>query len=476
MADRCRRPGGCRRLHLLRAGARSAGPRYAPADRRAAEPSELYGDALRSRTRTGRGESIWISADGLDARVRFAARRPSGRRGDRAGLVGDADSRGQPTSRRPRARLGGPRPVRRWESSANVFLVDAGKRKVYRPLVRAPDSDYCLCTPIWLSQLNLRIGITTLLQVAFPELPGSLHTVDVDIPTVPQFWRVPVTPVGQVPVANRPTDLTRPAEVRPQTTRSDMFRVATRASRCFEYASIGSSRAAASPRWSGRSSRSPAGTGGGSIVPTVRQPDAATVTAYNPVAASGPVLRVDGDGTVLHTRVMTTRSPRARRVSACATDLRSWAAVLQRPDKVATVVTNFPPLPRGTQQVAVVFDGLDPLNVTITPAPDATLNAADPVPTNPTFWRLRRNNPRSGWTTDWPTPCRPEPSSSSTPPPSTSWFAERGGAGGLTEGPAWLSGYVRPAPSRNVRNSGPAVREPDSPSCTNTATARSPLP
>ena len=34
----------------------------------------------------------------------------------------------------------------------------------------------------------------------------------------------------------------------------------------------------------------------------------------------------------------------------------------------------------------------------------------------------------------------------------------------------------RPAPSRNVRNSGPAVREPDSPSCTNTATARSPWP
>ena len=77
------------------------------------------------------------------------------------------------------------------ESSANVFLVDARRRTVYRPLLRAPDSDYCLCTPIWLSQRSLRIGVTTLLQVAFPELPDALRTVDVDIPTVPQFWRVP---------------------------------------------------------------------------------------------------------------------------------------------------------------------------------------------------------------------------------------------------------------------------------------------
>ena len=113
---------------------------------------------------------------------------------------------------------------RRWQSSANVFLVDAQRRTVYRPLLRAPDSDYCLCTPIWLSQRSLRIGVTTLLQVAFPELPDALRTVDVDIPTVPQFWRVPVTPVGQVPVANRPTDLTRPAEVHSRVARSDMFR------------------------------------------------------------------------------------------------------------------------------------------------------------------------------------------------------------------------------------------------------------
>ena len=49
-----------------------------------------------------------------------------------------------------------------------------------------------------------------------------------------------------------------------------------------------------------------------------------------------------------------------------------------------------------------------------------------------------------------------------------------------TVGPSWCAERLRtldrPAPSRNVASSGPAVREPDSPSCTNTATARSPLP
>jgi hypothetical protein len=53
----------------------------------------------------------------------------------------------------------------------------------------------------------------------------------------------------------------------------------------------------------------------------------------------------------------------------------------------------------------VVFDGLDPMKATVTPASDATINTAGPVPTNPKFWRLQRNNPQTGWQTgEWPTP------------------------------------------------------------------------
>jgi hypothetical protein len=117
------------------------------------------------------------------------------------------------------------------------------------------------------------------------------------------------------------------------------------------------------------------------------------------------VLRVDGDGTTVHTRLMTNRLTSGEADECLCTDLRTWAAALRRPDKVATVVTNYPALPDGTEQVQVVFDGLDPINVTVTPASDATVNVAGPSPTTPKFWRLRRDNPRPGWkTSEWPTP------------------------------------------------------------------------
>jgi hypothetical protein len=352
------------------------------------------------------GEAVWTSADGLDVQVRFAVhavRRVHG------GTVLDWSVT---PIRAPNLRPGDPVPdsvdlglSRRWESSANVFLVDAGRRMVYRPLLRAPDSDYCLCTPIWLSQRSLRIGVTTLLQVAFPELPDALRTVDVDIPTVPQFWRVSVTPVGQVPVANRPTDLTRPAEVHPRVARSDMFRYGA-SEQVFR---VHVHRVIASGTYTSLEWAIVSVTGGDGVeaasAPPFASADAATVTAHNPVAASGPVLHVDGEGTILHARVMTNRLTSGNADECLCTDLRSWAAVLRQPDKVATVVTNYPALPKGTQQVEVVFDGLDPMTVTVTPASDATINTAAPVPTKPTFWRLQRSDPQTGWQTgEWPTP------------------------------------------------------------------------
>lgn len=352
------------------------------------------------------GEAVWTSADGLDVQVRFAVH--AVRRVD-AGTVLDwsvtpirASNLRPGDAVRDSVDLG---LSRRWESSANVFLVDARRRTVYRPLLRAPDSDYCLCTPIWLSQRSLRIGVTTLLQVAFPELPDALRTVDVDIPTVPQFWRVPVTPVGQVPLANRPTDLTRPAEVHPRVARSDMFRYGA-SEQVFR---VRVHRVIAGGTFTSLEWAIVSVTGGDGVeaasAPPFASADAATVTAHNPVAASGPVLHVDGDGTILQARVVTNRLTSREADECLCTDLRSSAAVLRQPDKVATVVTNYPALPKGTQQVKVVFDGLDPMNVTVTPASDATINTAGPVPTNPKFWQLQRNNPQTGWQSgEWPTP------------------------------------------------------------------------
>jgi hypothetical protein len=352
------------------------------------------------------GEAVWTSADGLDVQVRFAVH--AVRRVDGGTVLDWSVTPIRAPNLRPGDAVRDSVDLglsRRWESSANVFLVDARSRTVYRPLLRAPNSDYCLCTPIWLSQRSLRIGVTTLLQVAFPELPDALRTVDVDITTVPQFWRVPVTPVGQVPVANRPTDLTRPDQVHPRVAKSDMFRYGA-SEQVFQvrvHRVIGGGTFT-SLEWAIVSV-----TGGDGVeaasAPPFASKDAATVTAYNPVVASGPVLRVDGDGTILHARVVTNRLTSGKADECLCTDLRSWAAVLRQPDKVATVVTNYPALPKGTQRVEVIFDGLDPMEVAVTPASDASIRTADPVPTNPRFWQLQRNNPQPAWKTgEWPTP------------------------------------------------------------------------
>ena len=352
------------------------------------------------------GEAVWTSADGLDVQVRFAVH--AVRRVDGGTVLDWSVTPIRASNLRPGDAVRDSVDLglsRRWESSANVFLVDAQRRTVYRPLLRAPDSDYCLCTPIWLSQRSLRIGVTTLLQVAFPELPDALRTVDVDIPTVPQFWRVPVTPVGQVPVANRPTDLTRPAEVHPRVARSDMFRYGA-GEQVFR---VRVHRVIAGGTFTSLEWAIVSVTGGDGVeaasAPPFASADAATVTAHNPVAASGPVLRVGADATILQARVVTNRLTSGEANECLCTDLRSWAAVLRQPDKVATVVTNYPALPRGTQRVEVVFDGLDPMEVPVTPASDASTRTAGPVRSNPRFWRLRRSNPQTGWQAgEWPTP------------------------------------------------------------------------
>ncbi len=356
------------------------------------------------------GEALWTSAEGLDVQLRFAVhavRRVEG------GTVLDWSIT---PIRAPNLRPGDTVPEtvdlglsRRWETNADVSLVDAPRRAVYRPLSGVPESAVpelgdCLCTPVWLAQRSLRVGVTTVLQVAFPQLPAALRTVDVNVATVAQFGRVPVTPIGKVPGADRPTDLTRPAALRPKGARSEMFRYGAgeqvfriRVDRVLASATF------TSLEWAIVSVTGGDGTATAST-PPFASPDAATLTAHNPVAASGPVLHVDQAAIVLRTRVVTNRLTSAEAVECLCTDLRSWV-VLRRPDKVAAVVTNYPALPKRTRQVTVVFAGLDPIDVTVTPAGDGTPVTAPPIRANPTFWGVRSSTPRSGWATrQWPTP------------------------------------------------------------------------
>ena len=126
-------------------------------------------------------------------------------------------------------------------------------------------------------------------------MPDALRTVDVNIPTVPQFWRVPVTPVDQIPVAGGPTDLTRPAEVHPWVARSDMFRYGA-SEQVFR---VRVQRVIAGGTFTSLEWAIVSVTGGDGVEaatgPPFAREDAATVTGDHRVAASGPALRV-GDG------------------------------------------------------------------------------------------------------------------------------------------------------------------------------------
>ena len=99
------------------------------------------------------GEAVWTSADGWDVQVRFAVH--AVRRVD-GGTVLDWSVT---PIRAPNLRPGDDVPdsvdlglSRWWESSANVSWSTRGDGRSTGRCYAPPDSDYCLCTPIWMSQ------------------------------------------------------------------------------------------------------------------------------------------------------------------------------------------------------------------------------------------------------------------------------------------------------------------------------------
>ena len=171
------------------------------------------------------GEQVWTSADGLGVQVRIgihALRRISG-----ATVL---DWSVTPL-KAPNLRPGDAVPPtldlglsRRDDQRPRVYLLDSRDDQVYRPLVER-NGPPALRLPPSPAQRRLRIGHTTLLQVAFPALPTSRSTIDVAIATVPPFWQVPVTRAGHIPVAAQPTELGRPvATAAISGVSSDMFR------------------------------------------------------------------------------------------------------------------------------------------------------------------------------------------------------------------------------------------------------------
>lgn len=351
------------------------------------------------------GETTWTSADGLDVQVRIAIH--AVRRMEGATVLDwsvtplrvpglDAGDAVPPAVNLGLSRFG--------EGNLNVFLLDPYGRKVYRPLTHADPAalQHCLCSPIWLVQRWLRVGQTTLMQVAYPPLPTTVRAVDVDVASVPTFWHVPVTPAGRVPQATSPVDLTARFDARRPVAHSEVFVLHRQRFR------IGVDAVLAADSFTALRWRISSVSDGEGVElrtgPPISEPDPDRADLYNALSASGPRLRVGQKS--LEARTATTRLLGLGRTECLCSDLRLWASSLREGGHDASVVTLLPPLPRGTTSVAVELPGLTTLpDVLVTAASDGSTRVAGPVAGSPKTWTYSLTDPPRGWTVDrWPTP------------------------------------------------------------------------
>jgi hypothetical protein len=351
------------------------------------------------------GEAIWMSADGHDITMRIAVhavRRIAG------GTVLDwsitpLHGPGLRLNDRVPSELNlgltGP-----GEGYPHIVLVDGARSQVYRPLT-FNGSGRCLCTPVTLVQRMLRIGQTSLLQLAFPPLPDNLANVDVQLATVPPFWHVPVTPRGMLPLATHPTDLTRGAE-------GSAVIASTRA---FRYRPAGqhylvtinavyASSTFTSIAWTIHAVEPGRGTKTASMPPLA---DAEPPSRpHNQISAGGPQISLGSGQPVRRARLVTTRLAGRGALECQCTDLRIGEVTLRRMGEQMSVVTNLPPIPAGTSKVDIVLPGVTTLsNVAVTPAPNSAFRSAGPAVRNVRFWTYWGDRQNPGWEPrDWPTP------------------------------------------------------------------------
>ena len=364
------------------------------------------------------GEAIWTSGDGHLLQLRIAVhsvrRIPGGTVLDWSltPLRGSGLRAGDAVP--PGVRLG----LTSDASDPSIFLVDAYGEQVYRPLApdpvsrgaARPTAPRCLCTPLDEAQRHLVIGQSRLLQVTFPPLTDGLATVDVDIATVPMFWHVPVTGVGQVPVVTNPVDLARAAEVAPLGTSTPIFGYGPDRQRfVVSVDAVLASGSFTSVQWTVQSVTAGAG------LESAKEPPFAAGSGtpgrpVDPAAASGLLVRpVAGDLSskrMATVRLMSVAGAGRDAVQCLCTQLGDWASSLAEASQQVSLVTNVAGLPRGTRTVDVVLPGVSTLKgVPVTTAPDASTRSAGPVVALPDSWTSRPRRPVTGWPVDrWPTP------------------------------------------------------------------------
>jgi len=302
------------------------------------------------------------------------------------------------------------------EGDINMFLLDPAGGKVYRTLSHQSRRLFnrCLCTPLWLAQQSLRIGDTRVLQASFPPLPEALGFIDVDMINMAPFVHVPVTPIGQVPTAPRPTDLTRPpAFVRPILAQQ-VFRYRQEPHRV---QSIAIDRVVVAPgrtslEWTIKSVTDqstfvlePALSPIGGILPD-------GVDVLNPDVVSGPMIKPQGSTKAKPARVswMTAAVSERKAYECLCSGLGLWAGSLRREGGRASVASNYPALPVGTRSVEVILPGVATLSgIPVVEAEDIAPRLGPPEPYTTDIWTYYSDDPPRGWSTaQWPTPL-PDP-------------------------------------------------------------------
>ncbi len=307
-----------------------------------------------------------------------------------------------------------------------VALVDTARGAVYRPLVAAGGGTPRVLARGTVGSAGLRLGRTSLLQVAFGPLPADLDTVEVAFNggyTVPE---VPVTAQGQVPSGSAVPELTTvPATARP---------VATTAP--FRYpASTGGGVAARGQRMTISVERVIVTAGGTTLWWTVHALDrgAGLGSGGSPVADSRlhplgtglgswvadgpalvPVLRQNiGDTSIpplrasYTTLAAHTAGPSGEHWQEClCASFRTRGAVLLAPGDSLGLATTYPALPEDTQSVSVTFpdSGLPALADLRTGAPEAG-TSGPPVSWPIGTWHLDSGQGAAPFEVgQWPTP------------------------------------------------------------------------
>jgi hypothetical protein len=302
------------------------------------------------------------------------------------------------------------------EGDINMFLLDPASGKVYRTLSHQSRRLFnrCLCTPMWLAQQGLRIGDTRLLQATFPPLPDALGFVDVDLINLAPFLHIPVTPIGQVPTAPRPADLTRPPGAIPVTLAQQVFRYREEPRRV---QSISIDRVVAAPgrtslEWTIKSITDQSTF----ILEPALSPIGGTlpdgVAVVDPDVVSGPMIKPHGPPAVKPSRVswMTAAVVGRKAYECLCSPLGIWAGSLRREGGQASVTSTYPALPAGTRTVDVILPGVATLSdIPVVEAEDSAPRLGPPKPYAGDTWIYYSDDPPRGWTTaQWPTPL-PDP-------------------------------------------------------------------